>query len=88
MRYQGTERRDITPKGKAVREHVREALAEYEASRSCDSIFMEFTASELARMFGRLWTTAYAQGRADLARDMRDDFDAKLRALLEEYGVR
>ena len=88
MNPNGPERRATSPKGEAVREHVREALAEYEASRSCGSIFMEFTASELARMFGRLWATAYAQGYADAVREMRESLGQRIDEVLGEMRLK
>ncbi len=85
MSYQGTERRDTTAKGRAIRELVKEMC---EMDDMGNRLTDEWRPCDFAASLGRLWTTAHAQGRADLARDMRDDFDAKLRSLLEEYGVR
>lgn len=95
MSYQGTERRDTTAKGRAIRLALERELAYglriEEVAAGGGAVVRHIptmTVGRLEGILGRMWNTAHAQGRVDMMREMREDFASKIDALLGEFGVR
>lgn len=94
MSYQGTERRDTTAKGRAIRRVLELEIASGLRVEAVDvdgeviRHIPTMTVSSLYRILGRLWSTAYSQGRGDILCEACEDFSTKLKALLAEHGVR